>query len=126
MKGVMGDRNISRKLKGKVLSSCITPAYLYGLQTVVIIEKLQVCENNWVRRIAGVKRIDRRRMEELREGAGVREILTKKLVMSRLMWAGHVERMEGVRLTKRAQALRYLCHVFGALFIHTLQCFLLL
>ena len=39
VKGEMGDRNISRKLKGKVLSSCITPAYLDGLQTVVIIEK---------------------------------------------------------------------------------------
>ena len=30
-------------------------------------ERLQVCEDNWVRRIAGVKRIDKGRMEELRE-----------------------------------------------------------
>ena len=30
----------------------------------------------------------------------------RKLVRSRLKWAGHVERMEGVRLTKRADALR--------------------
>ena len=43
-------------------------------------EKLQVCENNWVRRIAGVKRIDKRRMEELREEVGVKESLTRKLV----------------------------------------------
>ena len=100
----MGDRNISRKLKGKVLNSCITPAY--GLETMVITEKLEVCENNPVRRIARVKRIDKRRMEELSGVAGVRESLTKKLVMSRLMWAGHVERMEGVRVTKRADALR--------------------
>ena len=28
VEGVMGDRHISRKLKGKVFSSCITPAYL--------------------------------------------------------------------------------------------------
>ena len=27
MEGVIGDRHISRKLKGKVLSSCVTPAY---------------------------------------------------------------------------------------------------
>ena len=33
-------------------------------------ERLQVCEINWVRRIAGVKRIDKRRMEELREEVG--------------------------------------------------------
>ena len=44
-------------------------------------------------------------MEELREEAGVRESFTRKLVRSRLRWAGHVERMEWVRLTKRADAL---------------------
>ena len=72
------------KLYGKVLSSCITPAYIYGLETMAVTEtqqeKLQVCENNWVRRIAGVKRIDKRRMEELREEVGVKESLTRKLV----------------------------------------------
>ena len=45
-------------------------------------EKLQVSENNWVRRTAGVKRIDKRRMEELREEVGVKENLTRKLVRS--------------------------------------------
>ena len=59
-------------------------------------ERLQVCENNCVRRIAGVKRINKRRMEELREEVGVKECFTRKLVRSRLRWAGHVERMEGV------------------------------
>ena len=32
--------------------------------------------------------------------------LTRKLVRSRLKWAGHVERMEGGRLTKGADVLR--------------------
>ena len=36
-------------------------------------EKLQVGENKWVRRIVGVKRIDKLRMGELREEVGVRE-----------------------------------------------------
>ena len=48
--GVMLDIQMSRKLKGKVLSSCITPAYLYGLETLAMTEKLherlKVCENN--------------------------------------------------------------------------------
>ena len=35
----------------------------------------QVCKNNWMRRIAGMKRIAKRRMEELREEVG--ESLTK-------------------------------------------------
>ena len=44
---------------------------IYGLETLVLSElnqhKLQVCENNWIRRIAGVKRVERRRMKDLRE-----------------------------------------------------------
>ena len=62
-----------------------------------------VCENNWVRRIVGVKRIDKQRMKEPREEVG--ESLTRKLEMSRLKRVGQVERMEGVQLTKRADAL---------------------
>ena len=106
----MGDRHISRKLKGKVISLCITSAYLCSLETMAMTEKqqekLQVCKNNWVRRIAGVKRVDNRRMEELREEVGGREILTRKLVRSQLKWAGHVKKMERERLIKRANALR--------------------
>ena len=34
-------------------------------------QKLQVCENNWVRKKAWVKKADRRRMVELREETGV-------------------------------------------------------
>ena len=45
-------------------------------------------------------------MEELREDVGVRKSLTRKLVRSQLMWAGHMERVEGERLTKRADVLR--------------------
>ena len=62
-----------------------------------------------MRRIAGVKRIDTRRMEELTEEVGVKESLTRRLVRSRLKWAGHVKRMKGVRLTKRAIALGVEC-----------------
>ena len=55
LEGVMLDRQISKKLKGKVPRACVAPACLYGLETVALTEqqqqKLQVCENNWVRRI---------------------------------------------------------------------------
>ena len=88
VEGVMGDRHICQKLNGKVLNSCITPAYLNGLETKAMTkkqqEKLQVCENKWVRRIAGVKRIDKRRMEELREEVGGKESFTRKLVGKRV------------------------------------------
>ena len=36
--GVMADRKISKKLKGKVLISCVMPAYLYSLEMVALTE----------------------------------------------------------------------------------------
>ena len=80
------DRKISRKLKGKVLDSCVVPASTYGLETLALSElhqhKLQVCENNWIRRTAGVKRVERRRMKDLRE---------------EVKWAGRMVRMKDDR-----------------------------
>ncbi len=71
VEGVMVDGKISRKLKGKVLDSCVVPANTYGLDTLALSElhqhKLQVCENNRTRRIAGVRRVEGRRMKDLRE-----------------------------------------------------------
>ena len=58
--GVMVDRRISKKLKGKVVSTCMTRACLYRTETLAMTElqqqRLQVCENNWVRKIARVTR----------------------------------------------------------------------
>ena len=91
--GVMADRRISKRLKSKVMSTCVTPACLYGTKTLALTElqqqRRQVCENNWVQKIVRVTRADRRRMVELREETGVQRSLTERLVRSRLQWAGH-------------------------------------
>ena len=50
----------------------------------------------------GVKRVDKGRMEELREEVGVKEGFRRKLVRSQLKLAGHVEQIEGEGLMKRA------------------------
>ena len=46
VEGVMMNTKISRKLKGKVLDSCVVPASTYGLETLALSElhehKLQV------------------------------------------------------------------------------------
>ena len=67
-------------------------------------EKVQVCEKNWKRRIVGVKKVDQRRMDELRVEVRVRESLKNTLVRSRLKWAGHVKRMGGEKLAMKADA----------------------
>ena len=64
-----------KETEGEVMSTCVTPACLYGTGTLAMTElqqqRLQVCENNWLRKIVGVTRADRRRMVELREETGV-------------------------------------------------------
>ena len=65
----MADRKISRKLKGKVLDSCVVPASTYGLETLALSElhqhKPQVCEN-WIRKISGVRRVKDLREVEIK------------------------------------------------------------
>ena len=54
VEGVMANRRIAKRLKGKVMSTCVTPACLYGTESLALTElqqqRLQVCENNWVRK----------------------------------------------------------------------------
>ena len=73
---VMMHRKITRKLKGKVMDSCIVPASTYGLETLALSEpqqhKLQRFENNLVRIIAGVRRVERKTMIDLREEVGTK------------------------------------------------------
>ena len=106
----MLDRNIFKKLKGKFLRTCVTPACLYGLETVALTEhqqKLQVCENNWVWRITRTKRVDRRRMNDLRKEVGMQCSLTGRLVRSRMRWADHLVRMDASKLAKRAEVEKH-------------------
>ena len=110
IEGVMAHRRISKRIKGTVMNTCVTPACLYGTETLALTElqqqRQQVCENNRVRKIARVTWADSRRMVELREETGMQSSLTERLVMSRLQWAGHDERMADDRLPKRAAELR--------------------
>ena len=80
VEGVILDRQISKKLKGKVLRTCVSLACMYGLETLALTEqqqqRLQVCENNWVRRITKTKRVERRRMIDLRKEVGMQCSLT--------------------------------------------------
>ena len=48
IEGVMANKRISRKLIGKVLSSCVSQVYTKALETMALIEKqqekVQVCK----------------------------------------------------------------------------------
>ena len=94
VEGVMLNRTISKKLKGKVLRTCVTPACHYGLETVALREqqqqKLQVCD--WVRRVRRTKRVDRRKMKDPGKEIGMQCNLTGRLVRIRMRWTGHLVR----------------------------------
>ena len=67
-------------------------------------ENVQVCQNNTVRRLVGVKGADKRRMDKLTMEVRVKDSFKKKLVRSRLASADRVERKGDEKLVKRADA----------------------
>ena len=93
----MWDGKLKKQLKEEVLETCVVPACIYGLRTLALTErreeKIQIAENNWVRRICKVTQEDRRKMKELREEIGMKKQLKMKVAGSRMRWAGHVQRM---------------------------------
>ena len=82
--------------------------YICGLETIALTEKqqekVQVCENNWLGRIAGVKTVDKRRMDELRVEVGGKESFKKKLVRTMVKSTGYVERKGDEKLANRSNA----------------------
>ena len=86
----------------------MVPASAYGLETLALSElhqhKLQVCENNWIRRIIGVvRRVERWRMKDLRQEVGTKACIVGKIVKSQMKWAGHIVRMKDDKLPKRSE-----------------------
>ena len=92
----MADRRISIRLKGQGhdhLFDSGMPVWNGNLgNDRTTTQSLQVWENNWVLKSKGVQRS-----------------VTERLGRSRLLWAGHVERMVEDRLPKRAAGLLEQC-----------------
>ncbi|KAK3569875.1 hypothetical protein QTP86_006750 [Hemibagrus guttatus] len=95
--GVLCDRKISVRIKGKVYRTVVRPAMLYGLETVSLRKRqeseLEVAELKMLRFSLGVTRLDRIRNEYIRGTAHVGR-LTDKVREARLRWFGHVQRRE--------------------------------
>ncbi|KAK3572616.1 hypothetical protein QTP86_001116 [Hemibagrus guttatus] len=95
--GVLCDRKISARIKGKVYKTVVRPAMLYGLETVSLRKRqeseLEVAELKMLRFSLGVTRLDRIRNEYIRGTAHVGR-LEDKVREARLRWFGHVQRRE--------------------------------
>ncbi|KAK3533716.1 hypothetical protein QTP70_023968 [Hemibagrus guttatus] len=97
--GVLCERKISARIKGKVYRTVVRPAMLYGLETVSLRKRqeseLEVAELKMLRFSLGVTRLDRIRNEYIRGTAHVGR-LGDKLREARLRWFGHVQRRESL------------------------------
>ncbi|KAK3548137.1 hypothetical protein QTP70_004872 [Hemibagrus guttatus] len=95
--GVLCDRKISARIKGKVYRTVVRPAMLYDLETVSLRKRqeseLEVAELKMLRFALGVTRLDRIRNEYIRGTAHVGH-LGDKVKEARLRWFGHVQRRE--------------------------------
>ncbi|MCJ8742856.1 hypothetical protein PDJAM_G00086950 [Pangasius djambal] len=95
--GVLCDRRISVRIKGKVYETVERAAMLYGLETVALRKRqeaeLEVAELKMLRFSLGLTRLDRIRNEYIRGTAHVGR-LGDKVREARLRWFGHVQRRE--------------------------------
>ncbi|KAK3566754.1 hypothetical protein QTP86_004437 [Hemibagrus guttatus] len=101
--GVLCDRKISARIKGKVYRTVERPAMLYGLETVSLRKRqeseLEVAELKKMFSL-GVTRLDRIRKEYIRGTAHVGR-LGDKVRETRLRWFGHVQRRESEYIGRR-------------------------
>ena len=91
--GVICNRSLPARVKGKVYSSVVRPAMVYGLETVTVTKKqvkeMEVAEMKMLRFAMGVTRKDKTRNEYIRVTVKV-ERLGMKMRKDRLRWYGHV------------------------------------
>ena len=95
--GVICDRRLPARVKGKVYSSVVRPAMVYGLETVAVtkkqVEEMEVAEMKMLRFAMGVTRKDKIKNEYIRSTVKV-ERLGMKMREGRLRWYGHVIRRD--------------------------------
>ena len=102
--GVICDRRVAARVKGKVYKTVVRPAMLYGLEAVALTKRqeaeLEVAELKMLRFSLGVTRMDRIRNEYIRGTAQVGRF-GDKVREARLRWFGHVHRREAEYIGRR-------------------------
>src|SRR3954466_15564371 len=92
--GVLYDKRVPQKLKGKFYRTRIRPAMLYGAECWPTkrrhVQQLGVAEMRMLRWACGHTRKDRIRNDVIRKRVGVAPI-EEKLVQHRLRWFGHIQ-----------------------------------
>ena len=94
---VICDRRLPARIKGKVYSSLVRAAMVYGLETMAVtkkqVDKMEVAEMKMLRFTMEVTRKNKIRNEYIRGTVKV-ERLRMKIRDGRLRWYGHVMRRD--------------------------------
>ena len=111
--GVLCDKRISARVKGRVYKAVVRPALLYGAETWALKKvqerKIDVAEMRMLRWMCGVTKLDKIRNVHIRGTVKVVEA-SSKAQEKRLQWYGHVKRRDeeyvGVRTMRMEVAGR--------------------
>ena len=102
--GVLCDKRIPARLKGKIFKTVVRPALMYGLEALALSRRqeaeLEVAQMRMLRFALGVTKLDRIRNGPIRGTAHVRK-LEDKVREARLRWYGHVQRREEEYIGRR-------------------------
>ena len=110
MSGVLCDRRMKVKMKGKVykIKMIVRPAMVYGAETWAVKKahekKTEVAEIKMLRWMCGVTRSDRIGNEKIRGSTKVGEI-SKKVQERRMRWYVHVMRRDEEYVGKRKMGI---------------------
>ena len=102
--GIICDRKLSTRVKGKIYNTAVRAAMLYGMETVALTRRqeaeLEVAELRMLRFAMGVTRLDKIKNTDVRGTANVVRI-GKKVRETRLRWYGHVLQRNAEYVGKR-------------------------
>ena len=108
MTGVLCDKRVNVKAKGKMYKTVVRPAMIYGAETwgskKAQEKRLDVAEMRMLRWMCGVTKLDKIRNERIRGTVKVEKI-SKKVQERRLHWYGHVMRRDEEYVRKRVREM---------------------
>ncbi|XP_070028721.1 uncharacterized protein [Nicotiana sylvestris] len=106
--GVLCDKNVSLRLKGKFYKVVVRPTMLYGAEYWPVktshVQQMRVAKMRMLRWMCGHTRLDKIRNEVIRDKVGVAPV-EAKMCEARLRWFGHVKRISADAPVRRCEGL---------------------
>uniref|UniRef100_A0A1U7W568 Uncharacterized protein LOC104225110 n=1 Tax=Nicotiana sylvestris TaxID=4096 RepID=A0A1U7W568_NICSY len=108
--GVLCDKNVPLKLKGKLYKVVVRPTMLYGAECWPVkkshVQHMKVADMRMLRWMCGHTRLNRIRNEVIWDKVGVAPVETK-MRGAKLRWFGHVKRRNTNAPVRRCERLAF-------------------